>query len=103
MKVTKKTERISKTEQSTKTYRVTGDEEDKNHQFITVDKTITLPLSDAAKEDVDKNNTPKVEDSNPFESNEKPLVEDEEDKEAAKEGQEATNEDDPKNQEKTKK
>ena len=70
---------------------------------FTVDKTITLPLSDAAKEDVDKNNTPKVEDSNPFESNEKPMVEDKEDKEAAKGEQEATNEDDPKNQDKTKK
>merc|ERR1712039_882328 len=89
MKVTKKTERISKTEQSTKTYQVTGDEEDKNHQFIT----------DAAKEDVEKNNTPKVEDSNPFESNEKPMVEDKEDKEAAKGEQEANNEDDQKNQE----
>ena len=51
MKVTKKTERISKTEQSTKTYRVTGDEEDKNHQFITgnlrgaaaLGKTLSLP------------------------------------------------------------
>ena len=35
MKVTKKTERISKTEQSTKTYQVTGNDEDKKHQFIT--------------------------------------------------------------------
>merc|ERR1712183_857037 len=63
MKVTKKTERISKTEKSTKTYRVTGDDEDQNNQFITVDKTITLPLSDAAKEDVEKSNTSNAEDS----------------------------------------
>ena len=52
MKVTKKTERTSKTEKCTKTYKVSGsngDGGDGNQQFITVDKTITLPPSNADK------------------------------------------------------
>ena len=63
-----------------------------NNPIYAVDKTITLPLSDAAKEDVEKSNTSNAEDSNPFELNEKPLVENKDD-------QEATNEEDPKKEE----
>merc|ERR1712008_299094 len=81
MKVTKKTERTSKTEKCTKTYKVSdsnGDGGDGNQQFITVDKTITLPPSNADKVEVKSDSTAdasNVGNSNPFESNEQPLLE----------------------------
>ena len=77
MKVTKKTERISKTEQSTKTYKVTSDGLHGNpNQTITIDKTILLPANSSDFKTTDDGEKKDASNSNPFESKE-PMLEDE--------------------------